>query len=59
MDMDEDFEAAPMSPLFVNPITTLDSKFFCHIIVFYKNSDIYLSFEWLKLFVGNPEVGFC
>ena len=58
MDMDEDFEAAPMSPLFVNPITTLDSKVLYNIIVFSKNSDLYLSFEWLNIFVGNLEVGF-
>ena len=58
MDMDEDFEAAPMSPLFVNPITTLDSKVWCNIIVFSKNLDLYLSFEWLNIFVGNLEVDF-
>ena len=58
MDMDEDFEAAPMSPLFVNPITTLDSKVLYNIIVFSKNSDLYLSFEWLNIFVGNLKVGF-
>ena len=58
MDMDEDFEAAPMSPLCVNPKTTLDSKVLYNIIVFSKNSDLYLSFEWLNIFVGNLEVGF-
>ena len=57
MDMDEDFEAAPMSPLFVNPMTTLDSQFLYNIIVFSKNSDLYLSFEWLNIFVENLEVG--
>ena len=57
MDMDEDFEAAPRSPLFVNPITTLDSKVLYNIIVFSKDSDLYLSFELLNIFVGNLEVG--
>ena len=58
MDMDEDFEAAPMSPLFVDPITILDLKVLYIVIVFSKNSDLYLSFEWLNIFVGNLEVGF-
>ena len=58
MDMDEDFEAAPMSPLFVNPITTLDSKDLYNIIVFPTNSDLYLSFEGLDIFVRNLEVDF-
>ena len=56
--MDEYFEAAPMSPLFVNSKTTLDSKVLCNIVVFSKNSDLYLSFEWLNIFVENPEDGF-
>ena len=58
MDMDEDFEAAPMSPLFVNPITTLDLKVLYNMIVFSKISDLYLPFEWLNIFVENLEVGF-
>ena len=58
MDMDEDFEAASKSPLFVNPVTTLDSNVFYNIIVFSKNSDLYLSFEWSNIFVGYLKVGF-
>ena len=58
MDMDEDFEAAPLGPLFVNTITTLESKVLYNIIVFSKNSDQYLSFEGSNIFVGHLEVGF-
>ena len=58
MDMDEDFEVASMSPLFVNPITNLDSKVLYNIIVFSKNSDLYVSFEQLNIFLRNLEVGF-
>ena len=54
MDMHEDFEAAPMILLFVNPIATL----VLNIIVFSKNSDQYLFFEGSYVFVGNLEVGF-
>ena len=54
--MDVDFETAPMSTLFVNQITTLDSEVWYNIIVFSKNSDLYLSFEWLNIFLGNLEV---
>ena len=47
--MNEDFEAAPMSPLFVNPITTIEIKVLCNMIVFSKNLGHYLFFE-----VSNP-----
>ena len=52
MDMDENFEAAPMSSLFVNPITTIDSKVLYNVIVFSKNSNQYLFFERSNIFVG-------
>ena len=58
MDMDEDFEAAPLGPLFVDPITTIELKVFYNITVFSKNSDQYLFFEGSNIFVGNLEVGF-
>ena len=58
MDLDEDFEAAPMSPLFVNPITTLELKVLYNIIVFSKNLGHYLFFEGSNIFVGILEVGF-
>ena len=58
MDMDEDFEAAPLGPLFVNRLTTLKFKGLLNIIVFSKNSDQYLSFERLRIFVGYLKVGF-
>ena len=41
-----------------NPITTLDLKVLYCIIVFSKKSDLYLSFEWLNIFVGHLEVTF-
>ena len=56
--MDVDFEAVPLGSLFVNPMTTLELKVLYNIIVFCKNSDLYLSFEWLNIFVENLEVGF-
>ena len=58
MDMDEDFEAAPLGPLFVNPTTTLELEFLCHIIVFSKNSDQNLLFEGSNIFVGHLEISF-
>ena len=59
MDMDEDFEAAHLGPLFVDPITTIELKVLYNIIVFSKNSDHqYLFFEGSNIFVGNLEVGF-
>ena len=51
MDMDEDFEAAPMSPLFVNPITPLELKDLYNIVVFSKSSNQYLLFEGSNIFV--------
>ena len=42
MDMDEDFEAAPLGPLFVDPINAHEFKVLYNIIVFSKNSDHYL-----------------
>ena len=58
MDMSEDFEAAPMCPLFVDPITILDLKVLYIVIVFSKNSDQYLFFEGSNIFMENPEVVF-
>ena len=56
MDMDEDFEAAPLGPLFVNPITTLELKVLYNIIVFSKNSDQYLFFEGSIIFIEIIEM---
>ena len=53
--MDVDLEAAPLGPLFVNPITTLDLKVLYNIIVLSKNSDHYLFFEGSNIFIGNLE----
>ena len=58
MDMDEDFEAAPMSPLFVDPITILDLKVLYIVIVFSKNLDQYMFFQGSNIFMENLEVGF-
>ena len=41
MDMDEDFEATPLAPLFVDPITTIEVKVLYNITVFSKNLDQY------------------
>ena len=40
--MDEDFEAASMSPLFVDSITILDSKVLYIVIVLSKNLGQYM-----------------
>ena len=49
---------AAISPLFANPITTLEFKVLYKIIKFSKNSDQYLFFEGSNIFIGNLEVGF-
>ena len=56
--MDVDFEAAPLGPLFENPITTLELKVFYNIIVFSRNLGQYLLFEGSNIFVESLEVGF-
>ena len=56
--MDEDFEVAQWGPKFHHPKITLALIVLNQIIVWSKNLDQDLSFEWLNIFVGHLEVDF-
>ena len=58
MEMDEDFEAACMCPVFVDPKTILDLKVLYYIIVIPNNQIHICFFEGSNIFVENLEVGF-
>ena len=52
------FEDAPLGPLFLNSITTLELKVLYNFIVFSNNLGQYLFFKGSNIFVGILEVDF-
>ena len=56
--MDEEFGAAPLGTLFVNPLIDFELKVLWNIIVFSTKSDQRIFFEGSNNFEGNLEVGF-